>query len=346
MMMMMMMMMSCPSKKIMIIRVILITTMLIRMANRGRSGAAVSRMTEPPHSSSSDGGDISASVGDLSLGGGEAGSSSETSLSRAGMKELTIVKGILCPSHDVSHLITESFQRVINHHGFCWKLVSDEQKKEYFKDFKKFFYWTGLSEEVVYKHCYTRARDRYRHLIHKIKRCRNNEQQPPFIPERDWSSWKEYWGRDDVKAKAEKTRRNRISEPYGVGTGIIKHRGGSICALDYAMEMMKVNERIETLSQLVPGTNKVPEVDRNEIFKSLIQPSKKKRLFGAGSLAHCYISGSSSADSAATSQLDSTAQQKLVEVQELLELERQEHHQSEEKMRAKLRARDEAQAKM
>ncbi|XP_057777946.1 uncharacterized protein LOC130996665 [Salvia miltiorrhiza] len=173
-----------------------------------------------------------------------------------------------------------------------------------------------------------------------------------------------------------------MSEPDGVGTGIIKHRGGSRCALDYAMEMakekgvtveevqldvferfhvtksgdytdgkfraiaMKVNERIETLSQPVPGADEVPEVDRNEIFKSLIQPSKKKRLFGAGSLAHCYISGSSSADSAATSQLDSTAQQKLVEVQELLELERQERHQSEEKLRAELRARDEAQAQM
>ncbi len=56
-----------------------------------------------------------------------------------------------------------------------------------------------------------------------------------------WMGWLAYWSRDDVVAKSQSARRNRLSEPQGPGTGPIKHRGGAKSVMQRAEEKVRNN---------------------------------------------------------------------------------------------------------
>ncbi|XP_057777177.1 uncharacterized protein LOC130995781 [Salvia miltiorrhiza] len=190
-----------------------------------------------------------------------------------------------------------------------------------------------------------------------------------------WEKWLEYWNKDEVKAKAAKAQKNRMSEPDGPGTGISIHRGGSRNALQHAVVLREQGVPAEEVdwsvfnvlhakageftyprardayaqvtakaaelaqSQSNDGSES-QEVDMNRLLLDAVGGvSAKKRVFGIGSRSHAYTSTSRSNQGASFSsqpQLDAVLADKMKEY--------------EAQMQAKMEAReaqirDEAQAR-
>lgn len=70
------------------------------------------------------------------------------------------------------------------------------------------------------------------------KKWFKKKKKPGCVSADAWRSLLAYWGRPEVKARAEQNQKNRMSEPGGPGTGVSRHRGGSRCAIEHALVLV------------------------------------------------------------------------------------------------------------
>jgi Plant transposase (Ptta/En/Spm family) len=86
---------------------------------------------------------------------------------------------------------------------------------------------------------YISMRDSYKARIAKWKRAFREEKKiPSCVGVENWNAWNAHYESPEQKAKSDKARANRMSEPGGLGTGMVKHRGGSRPANRLADEMV------------------------------------------------------------------------------------------------------------
>lgn len=243
------------------------------------------------------------------------------------------------PSNEVAKAITNSFKRKLHDDGITWKKVPEAFKDSYFEEFEKQFFWEPVPTELIRKAWAVKAAERYKDLIYLIKKDRLKK-RPVYIREDVWPQWLATWDSEPVRTKAEKARQNRMSEPDGPGTGIVKHTGGSRSAQHHAIALGKekglppdhcawevfnrlhctngvysdaksariaaeVLARAEALRQPAEGCTEVPEVDMNQVYLDVVGVSGKNRVFGVGCQSQTYTGISqhgSSTHSVATSQ--------------------------------------------
>ncbi|KAL8465073.1 hypothetical protein ACS0TY_034533 [Phlomoides rotata] len=109
----------------------------------------------------------------------------------------------------------------------------------------------SLSENDVYYAFLARAANRYTDMLSKWKRRFELTEIAPNIDNRTWESLLLYWAREDVKQKSLQCKKNRESEPGGVGTGMSRHRGGAKSVIERALDYENTHGRPASEWQLV-----------------------------------------------------------------------------------------------
>ncbi|XP_057810221.1 uncharacterized protein LOC131024701 isoform X2 [Salvia miltiorrhiza] len=163
-------------------------------------------------------------------------------VSSTGQTTLTITShGAIYPYNVVPSACTRIFKKVRNPRGFNWKLTPETVKKNYFNEFKKHFTWDATINDAIYKLWLEIAARRYKDFVYEIKAKRDDPEnaRPLSIHKDEWPEWLAYWETDAFKLKSEKAKKCRMSEPGGVGTGQVKHKGGSKSVLQYADELAR-----------------------------------------------------------------------------------------------------------
>ncbi|KAH6767061.1 hypothetical protein C2S52_018044 [Perilla frutescens var. hirtella] len=118
-------------------------------------------------------------------------------------------------------------------------------------------------EDAIMKRWNTKAAERYKGMVYffkknRIKGC------TAFMPPQIWKGFKQHWDSEAFKMKSTAASQNRLTEPDGPDIGIAD-----------------VLDRGKELSQSIPGTNEVPEMDMSIIYVDTVcQHSKKNRIFG------------------------------------------------------------------
>ncbi|KAH6775583.1 hypothetical protein C2S52_013144 [Perilla frutescens var. hirtella] len=107
-------------------------------------------------------------------------------------------------------------------------LVPSDVRMRYFEEFKEFI-WDLAITPMISGLWNAKAAVRYKDMVHTFKK-HMREGRHVCISQDAWESWPVYWDSLEVAKKAEISSKNRISEPDGPGTGIVKHKGGSRCA--------------------------------------------------------------------------------------------------------------------
>ncbi|KAH6828247.1 hypothetical protein C2S53_009950 [Perilla frutescens var. hirtella] len=180
---------------------------------------------------------------------------------------------VMMLAHEVSSAITTTFMRNIHLIGYSWKLLLANVRIRYFKEFKKEFICDPAITPMISGLWNAKA-----------------AVSPKVIK------------------KAEISSKNRMSEPIGPGTGIVKYKSRSRCAHAHAAALGEVHETIEKRSQLPPDSSKTPP-DMTSIYIDVIGV-EKRRVFGLGNRAIVHIGcsqSSSSADSVGSQYYDSKA---------------------------------------
>lgn len=285
--------------------------------------------------SSSASGGINASTRDLDLSDAPPESEATSRIDASGRLRVTIEKEILMPTNDVAKAITTSFKRKIHPEGITWKCVSADMRQSYFEEFEKLFFWDPQLNAVIKAKWTTKAGERYKDLIYKMKKD-SLTKKPPYVSQEVWSRWLAVWDSDPVKEKAEKAKKNRLAEPNGPGTSIVKHRGGSRSALQYAVSLARdkgvsmdhtawevfnrlhcnngvysdtksahiaaeVLARSQLLSQPAEGSTEIPEVNMNKIYLEVVGVTPKKWILGVGCQSLAYSASGSSTQSVTSS---------------------------------------------
>ncbi|KAH6774273.1 hypothetical protein C2S51_012677 [Perilla frutescens var. frutescens] len=270
--------------------------------------------------SSSSSVDLSGPVGHISLAG-----SSQPDVDALGRRRCWLHDGELMPSYPTSATITSSFKKYLHPGGYTWKIVPPERRQAYRKEFRNEWFWDPTLEDGIWAAWEIRAPQRYKDMVHYFKKDRTKG-CPPFMPPEMWDGFKVHWDSDAFKKKSAIASKNRLSEPDGPGTDIVKHRGGSRSAVahaaalamekgvqpnDVAWETFRrlhdnpdgshtdpisariaadVFARVEELSQPTPNTDEAPPpVDMSVVYVDAARRhSKKNRVFGLGSRSRSY----------------------------------------------------------
>ncbi|KAH6777598.1 hypothetical protein C2S51_008910 [Perilla frutescens var. frutescens] len=235
-----------------------------------------------------------------------------------GLTKVTVWRRTLMPSHEVSTATTQMFKKYVDSAGGSLKSMPRPTKEQYFKDFRKLFTWQPCLDEMVRHLWFSKAAERYRDIIHTIKKNMNRK-RPAYIPLEVWPIWMAYWEAEETKKKARIASVNRRSEPNGPKTGMITQKGGSRCAVQQEDDLSQAqglpdeqvgwelflrlhrdkngvftDKKSERLAPVL-GFDEVPEVDMTVLYlEALGGMNKKKHVFDTGSQSHFYSGGSSS----------------------------------------------------
>ncbi|XP_047945745.1 uncharacterized protein LOC125192264 [Salvia hispanica] len=115
---------------------------------------------------------------------------------------------------------------------FTWKMTSQHQKDEYFREFEKAFSWPSDWEHEVKKMWNEKAARRYSGFISSLKvMYKAGKSRPIYVPDGLINHWKD----PNVIKRSEAARKTRMSEPDGPGIGISKQRGGSVSIEERSM---------------------------------------------------------------------------------------------------------------
>ncbi|KAH6835495.1 hypothetical protein C2S53_003203 [Perilla frutescens var. hirtella] len=120
------------------------------------------------------------------------------------------------------------------------RLVPLDVRMRYFEEFKNEFIWDPAITPMISGLWHAKATVRYKDMVHTFKKHRR-EGRHVCISQDAWDSWPAYWDSPEVAKKAGISSKNRMSEPDGPGTGIVKHKGGSRCAHAHAAVLASEN---------------------------------------------------------------------------------------------------------
>ncbi|XP_073130047.1 uncharacterized protein [Henckelia pumila] len=137
-------------------------------------------------------------------------------------------------SHRVSAYITRKFAKLQCLQGHSWKFVDEKTRDFYWKKFEEKYCWDPRLDTDVKKTWNSLVADLYKKTL-----CnwRKKPQPPQGVDVDVWEHWKTIWSKPDWKKKSECGKRNRCSEPAGLGTGLSKHIGGSRSYVEHAIQL-------------------------------------------------------------------------------------------------------------
>ncbi|XP_073155584.1 uncharacterized protein [Henckelia pumila] len=223
-------------------------------------------------------------------------------------------------SHKISAYITKKFAELQCLQGHSWKYVDKETRDLYWKSFKEKYYWDTLLDADVKKTWNALVADLYKKTL-----CnwRKKPQPPQGVDPDVWEHWQTVWSTPEWKQKSVCGKRNRCSEPAGLGTGLSKHIGGSRSYVEHAMQLRadlehkgmcwelfkkthekkdgtfvdarsqaineKMNAKFVEASQLT-NEDGLPQIPTGEaidnMYMEVVGGVTKKRLYGIGSQAY------------------------------------------------------------
>nr|GMD52673.1 growth-regulating factor 1-like [Ipomoea batatas] len=194
--------------------------------------------------------------------------------------------GRLIPSHACSSTMTKIFMKMIYPNGYTWKNVSNEYKKLYFEEFKKFYKWDESIEAQVRKAFITQAGLCYAHMgafpalvaagmepsgCSGCGGCAKKKKEVCAVDVRRRR-------RPDVKVKSEQQCKNRMSEVERPGMGCSRHTGGSRSSIEHYRKLWQELEHQALIYKYMVSGMPVPPDLLYSIRRSLDSSLSSKLL--------------------------------------------------------------------
>ncbi|KAK1401363.1 hypothetical protein POM88_000968 [Heracleum sosnowskyi] len=143
-----------------------------------------------------------------------------------GWLQVEIICGVLQPSGKCSSMTSGIMYERLEPRGFTLKEVSEETKKFYFEEFKKYVVWRE-PEHLVYAAWLKSAPQRYTNLRCKARQAWEDGRLNNRIGQDVWKSWIEDWKSPEFQAKSKIKKSNRMGGVDGDGPYPPTHTGGS-----------------------------------------------------------------------------------------------------------------------
>ncbi|KAK1372157.1 hypothetical protein POM88_038249 [Heracleum sosnowskyi] len=212
---------------------------------------------------------------------------------------------------------TECFLAKIHDNAFGWKLLTEDQKRDYFAYFKRYFAWDEADDAAYYTAWKQHAARMYAVLMNRFHDTyKKKAMKHPALSDAQYQQWCVHWSDPDFQKISSIKRDNRHSEVCGQGTGMSRHLGGSIPVLKHMDNMRKkasgespnawevfqkikcrngvpVDEQSKQIKDRMDArikqlTDEGAAYDINEVFGEVNAKTKKQRVVGLGSAASSF----------------------------------------------------------
>ncbi|KAK1396670.1 hypothetical protein POM88_006533 [Heracleum sosnowskyi] len=212
---------------------------------------------------------------------------------------------------------TECFLAKIHDNAFGWKLLTEDQKRDYFAYFKRYFAWDEADDAAYYTAWKQHAARMYAVLMNRFHDTyKKKAMKHPALSDAQYQQWCVHWSDPDFQKISSIKRDNRHSEVCGQGTGMSRHLGGSIPVLKHMDNMRKkasgespnawevfqkikcrngvpVDEQSKQIKDRMDArikqlTDEGVAYDINEVFGEVNAKTKKQRVVGLGSAASSF----------------------------------------------------------
>ncbi|KAK1394071.1 hypothetical protein POM88_013127 [Heracleum sosnowskyi] len=149
------------------------------------------------------------------------------STQRDGRIRIEVIEKRLEPSFDCSTKIREIMFENLEPTGYNWKSLSEETKKIYFEEFKKYFVWRQ-SDAIIYKAWLSSVRTKYSEFV-SIARSKweYNNRRDNSIGLNVYLSWFKFWETETFKKKSlvqKNNHRSGVDGPSRHTSGSVSHR--------------------------------------------------------------------------------------------------------------------------
>ncbi|KDP37762.1 hypothetical protein JCGZ_06438 [Jatropha curcas] len=189
------------------------------------------------------------------------------------------------PSSRASRQIMRIIKLQLHKEGYTWDAVPQE----------KHFIWdeaiTAMLKVAWEKLC----ADRYADFTYRMRRSGKKQQ---CVSQEIWESWQKAWEDPAFKRKREIFAQNRRSETGGDGAGPSRHTGGSISTIKTTRLLMSqlVIENYTTARERLVSSQAESEaqsrIDEVALYLEATGSEKKRKVYGIGSQASQFYSGS------------------------------------------------------
>ncbi|KAL3623868.1 hypothetical protein CASFOL_032684 [Castilleja foliolosa] len=153
-----------------------------------------------------------------------------------------LVDRVASDNKELPTILREIHETKLHDKGWAYREIPDDHRKTWWPAFLRRVYWdealypADKMKDVFYRSMSYAYSSRLSEYKKKFKKSKGTK-IPLVVGERLWRLWEPNWQRLEEVEKSNKARANRLSEPEGPGTGIIKHRGGSKPAHRLAREL-------------------------------------------------------------------------------------------------------------
>ncbi|KAL3656079.1 hypothetical protein CASFOL_000475 [Castilleja foliolosa] len=141
-----------------------------------------------------------------------------------------IGKRLRSPSKELPTTLRRIHEKRIHSFGWNFKHIPTSHRDTWWPSFTRSARWdqNAYSDKAIKNAFMISMRESWKsRLAGWKKEYRLLGSVPASVGNSDWSKWLVEWEKPEQKEKSEKARKNRLSEPGGPGTGLVKHRGGS-----------------------------------------------------------------------------------------------------------------------
>ncbi|KAK1361648.1 hypothetical protein POM88_046122 [Heracleum sosnowskyi] len=254
---------------------------------------------------------------------------------------------------------TECFLAKIHDNAFGWKLLTEDQKRDYFAYFKRYFAWDEADDAAYYTAWKQHAARMYAVLMNRFHDTyKKKAMKHPALSDAQYQQWCVHWSDPDFQKISSIKRDNRHSEVCGQGTGMSRHLGGSIPVLKHMDNMRKkasgespnawevfqkikcrngvpVDEQSKQIKDRMDArikqlTDEGVAYDINEVFGEVNAKTKKQRVVGLGSAASSFCIAPSGPSGESSGQSTRQVTEEIQQLKENLNIKDEEIRQLKE----------------